>query len=329
MDPIVLFVFVILLAVAFDFVNGWTDAPNAIATVVSTRVLSPLQAVVLAAILNLVGALSGTAVAKTIGSDIISVQFITLPTVAAALIAVIMWSLLATRYGLPTSESHGLVAGLIGAGLAVAGPNVLVWNGINKVLFALVSAPIAGIAVGFVAMAILMWVVRRASPTTVRHLFGRLQILSAAFMAFSHGSNDAQKTMGVITLAVVLQFQLKEFTVPLWVILLSGTTMGISTLFGGWRIIKTLGVRITKLEPIHGFAAETSAAMIIESASRFGFPLSTTHVIGSAIMGVGATRRLSAVRWGIAGEVVAAWVLTWPACIAIGWVLSLVLNAVF
>jgi len=319
---------VIALAVGFDFVNGWTDACNAIATVISTRVMTPRAALLLAAVFNFLGALSGTAVAKTIGTGLISSKALTLSTVAAALAASILWSFFATYFGLPTSKSHELVAGLAGAGIAAAGWDIFIWSGWRKILTGLAFGPFFGLTVGLLVMVAILWLFRRKTPSAVGGLFRRLQVLSASFMAFSHGSNDAQKTMGVITMALVIHGTLDDFTVPLWVIALSAVTMAAGTAAGGWRVIRTVGMRITHLEPVHGFAAETSAALVIETASRFGIPLSTTHVISTSIMGVGASKRFSAVRWGVAGNIVAAWVLTFPACGILAWILAHLLFVV-
>jgi PiT family inorganic phosphate transporter len=319
-------ILIIFLSMAFDFVNGWTDACNSIATVVSTRVLAPHTAVLMAAFFNLVGAFSGTAVAVTIGKGLVTTESINLLTIAMALTSVIIWSSLATVFGLPTSESHGLMSGLAGAGIATAGTKVLIWAGWRKVFLGLVFAPIIGFVIGLVVMTSLLWLFRHTRPGAVAGIFKKVQIASAAFMAFSHGSNDAQKTMGIITLALAIHFHWSSFHVPAWVILLSATTMGIGTAFGGWRVIRTIGMRITKVQPIHGFAAETSAALVIQAASRIGLPLSTTHVIASGIMGVGATRRLSAVRWGVAGNIVLAWILTFPICGGISWLLTFIVN---
>jgi PiT family inorganic phosphate transporter len=314
-----LLIVVIGLILAAEFVNGWTDSPNAIATVVSTRVLSPYQAVIMATVLNAIGAMSGTAVAATIGQDIVKADVINLTTVGAAMVGIIFWSTLAWYYGLPTSESHALIAGLTGAGLATAGPSSLVWAGWSKVLIGLLFSTFLGFFSGLCLMAGLYRTLAHNRPGTVRRIFGRLQIFSAAFMAFSHGSNDGQKFIGVFTLALLLGGILPEFDVPLWVIVLCALTMGIGTAVGGWRIVKTMGLRLTKLEPVHGFAAETGAALTIELATRLGIPLSTTHTINTAIIGVGATRRFSAVRWGVTLEIVSAWILTFPICGAIGW----------
>jgi len=319
-------VLVLVLVLAAEFVNGWTDAPNAIATVVATRVLGPWQALGMAAVLNTLGAMSGTAVAATIGKGIVQAQAISLATVAAAMVAVIVWSTLAWYYGLPTSESHALIAGLSGAGLAAAGPEVLLWDGWRKVLVGLVFSSCLGFFGARSLTLLIYWMFRRSRPGTLRRAFGRLQLLSAAFMAFSHGSNDGQKFIGVFTLALVLGGVLPEFLVPMWVILLCALTMGVGTALGGWRIVKTMGFRLTKLDSVHGFAAETAAASAIELASQLGIPLSTTQTISTAIMGVGSTRRLSAVRWGVGREIVTAWVLTFPACGLIAWGVAKLLS---
>jgi PiT family inorganic phosphate transporter len=316
----------LVLILMAEFVNGWTDAPNAIATVVSTRVLKPQHALLMAAALNTAGAFAGTAVAHTIGTGIVKPEVISLATVSAAMLGIVIWSLIAWYYGLPTSESHALVAGLSGAGLATAGPGVLLWEGWSKVLWGIGFSTLLGFSSGLLLMIVIYWFFGRRSPGLVRGLFGRLQIVSAAIMAFSHGSNDGQKFIGVFTLALVLGGVLPEFVVPFWVILLCAATMGVGTAVGGWRIIRTMGLRLTKLEPVHGFAAETGAGMTILLASHYGIPLSTTHTINTAIIGVGASRRLSAVRWGVVGSIVTAWVLTFPICGAIAYVAALALS---
>jgi PiT family inorganic phosphate transporter len=314
---------VIFFALLFEFANGWTDAPNSIATVVSTRVMRPLHAVAMAAVLNLVGALVvGTAVAETISEGIVKPEAVSLETVAAAVLAAALWAMAAQAFALPSSESHALVAALLGAGFAAGGFGALEWSGTSKVVYSLFLSPPVAFLSGFLLMVLIYRLFRRARPSTVRKTFGPGQMLSAAFMAFSHGANDAQKAMGVITLALFLGGNQPDLNVPLWVIFACAITMGIGTSIGGWRVIRTLGLRMTKLEPVNGFAAETSAALIITGAAHFGIPLSTTHVIGSSIMGVGATRRLSAVRWGVAGQIVAAWILTWPGCMLLGYVLG-------
>lgn len=321
-DGLLLILPVLLLVLAAEFVNGWTDAPNAIATVVSTRVLSPYQALIMATVLNVVGTMSGTAVAATIGKGIVKPEVINLTTVGAAMVGIIFWSTLAWYYGLPTSESHALVAGLTGAGLATAGPSALLWEGWSKVLIGLVFSTFLGFFGGLFIMGTLYRLLADSRPGSVRRSFGRLQVLSAAFMAFSHGSNDGQKFIGAFSLALLLGGILPEFQIPLWVILVCALTMGVGTAVGGWRIVRTMGLRLTKLEPVQGFAAETGAALTIELASRLGIPLSTTHTISTAIVGVGTTRRFSAVRWGVTMEIVTAWILTFPVCGLIAWLVT-------
>jgi len=321
-DGLLLILPVLLLVLAAEFVNGWTDAPNAIATVISTRVLSPYQALIMATVLNVVGTMSGTAVAATIGKGIVKPEVINLTTVGAAMVGIILWSTLAWYYGLPTSETHALVAGLTGAGLATAGPSALLWDGWSKVLIGLVFSTFLGFFGGLFIMGTLYRLLANSRPGAVRRGFGRLQILSAAFMAFSHGSNDGQKFIGAFSLALLLGGILPEFQIPLWVILLCALTMGVGTAVGGWRIVRTMGLRLTKLEPVQGFAAETGAALTIELASRLGIPLSTTHTISTAIVGVGTTQRFSAVRWGVTMEIVTAWILTFPVCGLIAWLVT-------
>ncbi|MBI4187783.1 MAG: inorganic phosphate transporter [Chloroflexi bacterium] len=318
---------VLLLVLVAEFVNGWNDAPNAIATVVSTRVLHPRQALLMASFLNIMGALlTGTAVASTIGKGIVRPEAIELPVVAAGVLGIAVWGAVATFRGLPISISHGLVAGLAGAALASVGPQALLWEGWKKVFIGLGFSTILGFVLAWLIMVVLYWILRRTAPSVVRAIFGKAQILSAAFMAFSHGSNDGQKFMGVFTLALVLGGVLPQFHIPIWVILLCGTVMGTGTAIGGWRVIRTMGFGLTKLEPVHGFAAESSAGLAITLASFLGIPLSTTHTISTAIMGVGATRRLSAVRWGVAGNIVTAWILTFPICAGLGYLFAWLLK---
>jgi PiT family inorganic phosphate transporter len=314
---------VLVLAVGFDYVNGFHDTANAIATSVSTRALRPSHAILMSATANFLGALTGTAVATTIAKGIATIpggdagQIV----VCAALVGAIAWNLLTWRLGIPSSSSHALIGGLIGSAIAAVGVSSLNLQGIyDKVLFPLVASPILGVLVGFSLMVILLNVFRKAHPKRINDRFRRLQLVSAAFMAFSHGSNDAQKTMGIVTLALVAGGIIPEPIVPLWVILLAATAMSLGTAAGGWRIMKTMGQKVVKLDPVHGFAAETTAATIILGASHFGMPVSTTHVISSAIIGVGASDRFSAVRWGVAGNIVTAWVLTIPASAAVAWV---------
>lgn len=310
---------VLLLILGAEFVNGWTDAPNAIATVVSTRSLSPGQAVVMASVLNLIGVLSGTAVASTIGKGIIDPTVVDLTTVGGAMVGIILWSTVAAFWGLPTSESHALVSGLAGAGFATAGFDALVADGWIKVGYGLLFSTFLGFGGGFLVMALVYNVFKRTAPAEMRGTFRVLQIFSSAFMAFGHGSNDGQKFMGAFTLALVLGGALPTFDIPKWVIFLCAGVMALGTITGGWRIMRTLGMKVTKLETHQGFAAETAAATTIELASRLGIPLSTTHTISTSIMGVGSTRGASAVRWGVTRELVTAWVLTFPICAAISY----------
>jgi inorganic phosphate transporter, PiT family len=304
------------LAIAFDYINGFHDTANAIATSVSTRALKPGFAIAMSATANFVGALTGTAVAQTVGAGLVDIQ----PNVdgqiviAAALIGAIAWNLLTWRLGIPSSSSHALIGGLLGAVLAATGFGAWQMDGIlNKVLVPLVGSPLVGFTVGLLLMALLFNVFRRAHPGRLNAVFRRLQVLSAAYMAFSHGSNDAQKTMGIMTLALVTAGVLDTFEVPLWVIITAATAISLGTAAGGWRIIKTMGTKVVKLDPVHGFAAETTAATVIFGASQLGMPVSTTHVISSAIMGVGSSDRMKTVRWGVARSIVTAWILTLPA----------------
>jgi inorganic phosphate transporter, PiT family len=332
-DGVTLLLLIVLaLAVAFDYVNGFHDTANAIATSVSTRALRPEHAILMSATANFVGALTGTAVARTIASGIATTpdgdagQII----IAAALVGAIAWNLLTWRLGIPSSSSHALIGGLIGAVIAATGTSALKMDGIlGKVVVPLVSSPILGVVLGFSLMVVLLNVFRSAHPRRLNDRFRRLQVLSAAYMAFSHGSNDAQKTMGIMTLALAAGGLVPaDARIPLWVIVLAATAISLGTAAGGWRIIRTMGQRVVKLDPVHGFAAETTAATIILGASHFGMPVSTTHVISSAIMGVGASDRFSAVRWGVAGNIVVAWVLTIPASGFVAWIAWEVLSRV-
>jgi PiT family inorganic phosphate transporter len=312
-------ILIIVLAVLFDIANGWHDCANAIATVVSTKVMSPGAAVTLAAFMNILGAFLTTAVAKTIGTGIVDPVAITDHVIIAALLSAILWNLITILMGLPVSSSHALVGGLIGAGAAHGGVGILNSAGIVKIFTSLLISPIFGFIIGFGFMKLILYLFGHLAPGIISKYFGRLQILSSSFMAFGHGSNDAQKAMGIITMALLAAGKIDTLEVPKWVVLVCALAMGFGTIFGGWKIIKTLGVKMLKLEPIHGFAAETSSAAIILVSSHIGMPVSTTHVVSTAILGVGATKRLSAVRWGIAGKIVMAWVLTLPVCIGMAW----------
>lgn len=306
---------VVAVALLFDFTNGWNDAANAIATVVSTRVLSPLQAILLAAGANFAGALISTRVAKTIGGGMVEPTLVTEPVVLVAMLTAALWVALMTVFGLPISASHSLIGGVIGAAVANAGLAVLKWSGIIPILLAIVLSPVIGLVLAVVSMIGLMWLFRRRPPGTLNRIFGILQIFSAGVFAVSHGTNDAQKVMGVITLALFSGGFLTEIEVPVWVILASGTAMALGTAVGGRRVIQTLGLKLTHLQPIHGFTAETSATITINLASALGIPVSTTHIITGSIMGVGSAKRLTAVRWGVGRKIIWAWILTLPATI--------------
>ncbi|TMC75691.1 MAG: inorganic phosphate transporter [Chloroflexi bacterium] len=327
----VLLVLVVLLGVGFEFVNGFHDAANAIATVIATRVLTPLQAILMAGGLNLVGALSGEAVAKTVGNGIVDAKVVTQDLVVAALVGAIIWDLITFVAALPTSSSHALIFSVIGAAVSAHGLDVIIAPGLQKTSFGIVYSPLVAFIFGYAFMLALYWGLRNVSYRLVSRFFGRAQILSSAYMAFSHGGNDGQKTMGVIALALAAYGAVPTgpgFYIPDWVKVLCAVAIGLGTATGGWRIIKTMGMRITALTPVSGFAAETSAATVIEIATRFGIPISTTHAISGAILGVGSTRRLSAVRWGIAGRIVTAWVLTIPGCFFLGYGTATLLRAV-
>jgi PiT family inorganic phosphate transporter len=311
-----LIICVIILALLFDFINGFHDTANAIATVVSTGVLPLRTAIMVAAVLNFAGAFTGTAVASTIGKGLITPDSITLVVTLSALVGAIFWNLFTWYFGIPSSSSHAMIGGLIGAGYAHSGLSSIQGPKLLETFKFLIISPVLGMLVAFSIMLLLYWLFRRAAPIGVAGLFRRMQMLSAGFMALSHGSNDAQKTMGVITMSLVaygaLEMSEGKMHVPMWVVLASATAMGLGTAAGGVRIIKTLGTKIIDLKPVHGFAAETAAATIIMGASYFGQPVSTTHTISGCIMGVGASQSVSAVRWGITVRILYAWVLTIP-----------------
>jgi inorganic phosphate transporter, PiT family len=308
---------IIAIAYSFDFFNGFHDAANSISTVVSTRALTPLAAVGLAATFNFVAFLVfGFAVAGTIGSGIIALSAIDAYVILGALLGAIAWDIITWYFGLPTSSSHALIGGLIGAGVTAAGAGVLVIPSLTKTLAFLVASPIMGLILAFAFMTLLLREFRRYSAQLVNAYFKRLQILSSSLVSLAHGSNDAQKTMGVVTALLVSTGNLSKFSVPLWVAIMANSAIALGTLLGGWRIVRTMGFKITKLDPVHGFAAETTAAAVIMSSSLLGIPVSTTHVVSGSIMGVGATKRLSAVRWGVARRIVWAWLITIPASAA-------------
>jgi len=316
---LVTIVVVVVVALIFDYINGFHDAANSIATVVSTRVLSPGQAVLWAAFFNFVAAFFfGTAVAKTVGSGMVDLNIVTYGVILAGLTGAIVWNLITWYFGLPTSSSHALFGGYGGAAVAKAGFGAIIVAGWTKTLIFIVVAPLIGLAVGLTLMTSIFWIFRGTTPTRVDRWFRRLQLTSAAAFSLMHGANDAQKTMGIITGALFTGGYIATFDVPFWVIMAAHAAIGLGTLSGGWRIIKTMGSKITKLQPVGGFAAETGAAVAIYTATAMGVGISTTHTITGAIIGVGATRRLSAVRWGVARQIVWAWILTIPASAAIG-----------
>ena len=320
MPPLAAPLFVIIVvALVFDYINGFHDAANSIATVVSTRVLSPAQAVVWAAAFNVLAVFwFGTGVAKTVGAGMVELSVVTYAVILAGLLGAITWDLITWYYGLPTSSSHALFGGYAGAAVAKAGVSAIILSGWTKTLIFIVVAPVIGLLVGLIVMTAIYWGFRDTTPTRVDRWFRKLQLLSAAAYSLMHGANDAQKTMGIITGALYTGKYLTKFEVPVWVEMMSYTAIGLGTLSGGWRIIKTMGTKITKLTPAMGFAAETGAAVAIFTATQMGVGISTTHTITGAIVGVGATRRMSAVRWGVAGQIVWAWVLTIPASALIG-----------
>jgi len=312
-------VVIVVVALVFDYINGFHDAANSIATVVSTRVLTPIQAVVWAAFFNFIAlAIVGTGVAKTVGSGMVDLSVVTYSVILCGLLGAITWNLITWYFGLPTSSSHALFGGYAGAAVAKAGFSAVIISGWTKTLIFIVVAPMIGLTVGLLLMTTIYWTLHGVPPSRVDRWFRRLQLLSAAAYSLMHGANDAQKTMGIITGALVTGGYLVAFEVPLWVEIASYTAIGLGTLSGGWRIIKTMGTKITKLQPPGGFAAETGAAIAIYTATALGVGISTTHTITGAIIGVGATRRLSAVRWGVAGQIVWAWILTIPASATIG-----------
>jgi inorganic phosphate transporter, PiT family len=312
---------VVAVALFFDFTNGFHDTANSIATSVSTRALSPRLAVLSAAVLNFLGAFVSFAVAATIAKGIVDQEVITLEIILAGLVGAITWNLITWYFGLPSSSSHALVGGMIGSAIAAEGVGVVKWNGLkDKVLIPSLVAPFLGILVAAALMVIVLWIIRRRAPGLVNRLFRRLQLVSGGFVAFTHGTNDAQKTMGIISLALVASGHLSpDFDrPPTWVIVSSAAAMGMGTYAGGWRIIKTLGTRIAKIDPPQGFAAQTACASILWTTAHYGFPVSTTQVISGSVLGAGATTRFSAVRWGVAGNILLAWVLTIPCAAVVG-----------
>jgi len=331
MPELALLVLVIAAAIGFGVVNGFNDAANSVAASIGSRALSPRNAIILAAFCEFAGAATGLEVARTIGKGILVPEAISYLTVIAALVAVIIWGTIATRLGLPVSISHSFVTGLAAAGIAVAGSEAVVWSILQRIGVSVVAAPTLGFIGGFALMVVLLWASRRSAPARMRVVFSRLQWLTTAFLAYSHGKNDGQMPIGVITMALVVYTGRVELwdNIPWWVIIISALAISSGIAMGGWRVIKTVGMKITALQPIHGFATDATAATVIEIASRLGIPVSTTHCATAAVMGVGATKRLSAVRWGVTRNIVLAWVLTFPACAALGWAIASLLKIAF
>jgi PiT family inorganic phosphate transporter len=330
-SSLAILIVIVFLAIGFGLVNGFNDAANAMAASVGSRAISPRNAIMLAAVMNMAGALSGMAVARTIGKGIITeeviLQFKYVPVIAA-LGAVIIWGSVATWMGLPVSISHSFVTGLAAAGTALAGTDAVVWDKMARVGSSVAIAPVLGFIGGFVLMIIMLWLFKRTSPAAMRTIFSRAQWVTTAFLAYSHGKNDGQMPIGVITLGLVIHTSNTSLwdDIPLWIVIVSALAISSGTAIGGWRVIKTLGMKVTALRPVHGFTADLSAGVVIEAASHLGIPVSTTHCAASAVMGIGATRRLSAVRWGVAGNIVTAWVLTFPICGVLGYLFAKLLQ---
>lgn len=319
-------VIALFFVLAAEFVNGWTDAPNAIATVISTGVMTPRQAVLMAVIFNTIGAMSGTAVAATVGKGIVAPAALTVPAITATMVSIIAWGSLAARLGIPVSKSHALLAGLAGAGFAGGGLEALQWAGWQKVGIGLVLSLVIGFGGAFLLGRLITATAANAAPTRAKRSFDRLQMLSAAFMAFNHGLNDGQKFMGVFAMTLLAGGAIQTFHIDTWVIVVCALTMGIGTSFGGWRIIQTVGSKMTRLKSWQGFGATTAASFTIFGASHYGIPLSTTHTITSAVVGVGASKRASDVRWGVLKKIVLAWFATFPACAALAFVAAMIAN---
>ena len=311
-----------------EFVNGWTDAPNAIATVISTGVMTPRQAVIMAVVFNTIGAMAGTAVAATVGQGIVVPSALTINSITATMVSIIAWGVLAARLGIPVSKSHALLAGLAGAGLAGGGLSALQWSGWEKVGIGLASSLVAGFGGAFALGRLITKLAANAPPTRAKKSFDRLQMLSAGFMAFNHGLNDGQKFMGVFAMTLLAGGAIPQFRIDWWVIVACALTMGIGTSFGGWRIIQTVGAKMTRLTSWQGFAATMAASTTIAVASSYGVPLSTTHTITSAVVGVGASRRTSDVRWGVLRKIVLAWCATFPACATIAFLAATLVNGI-
>jgi len=334
-DPQILLILIITAAVGFGIANGFNDAANSVATVIGTRTLSPRAAIIMAAFFEFAGAATGNAVAMTIGKGIIDPEFLTMGIVLSGVMAIIIWAVVTTRYGMPISLTHGLVAGLVGAGMAMGSTKVIIWRTLARVFSAVAFAPLLGFGGGFLAMLAILWLFQKTGPSKIRSIFSKLHILSSAFLAYSHGKNDGQMPIGLIMMALVTSpyhdsglwqhLSLLDSN-TWWIIVISAGSISFGTAVGGWRVIKTLGLKVTTLRPVQGFTATVSASTVIELASHYGIPVSTTHCVSSAIMGVGATRRLSAVRWGIAKDIVLTWIFTFPACGILGWIIAYILK---
>ena len=318
----------IIAALVFDFLNGFHDAANSIATVVGTRVLRPLHAVAMAAVANFAGPfLFGVAVATTIGKGIIDPNFVTLNIIIGALAGAIIWDIITWLLGLPTSSSHALIGGIIGAGIAGVGTQAIIFGGLQKVVTGIIVSPVVGLVVAFLLATLLITIFAKKRPSSVNSAFGRLQLISSAYFSLTHGANDGQKTMGIIALILLTQGIITKFEVPYYVIIMAALAISLGTFFGGWRIVKTMAVKITQLKPYQGFAAETGGATILAVLAWLGIPASTTHAISGAIMGAGAVKRVSAVRWGVGRRIVWAWIITIPASAAVAAVVTLIIKA--
>jgi len=322
----IILILVILTAIFFDFTNGWNDSANAIATVVSTRVLSPLKAVILAAILNFIGALVSTKVARTIGGGIVNPDIIKNYVILSSMLSASIWMTICTIWGLPISGSHSLLGGLIGSAVTIFGYNVLISKGIWQVVITLVASPLLGFVGGYILLIVVYWIAFKMHPNTVRFTFSYSQVLSSSFVAFTHGMNDAQKVMGIVTLALYTAGKISDIVVPLWVIFLCALAIAMGTATGGWNVIKTMGMRLSHIRPIEGFAAETSAASVLLLTAGLGLPASTTHTITGSILGVGTSRRVRSVKWGIGKKILYAWIFTFPITALLGGIFVIIIR---
>jgi len=322
-------IFAILLALFFDFINGFHDAANSIATVIGTRVLKPLYAVSLAATANFLGPfIFGVAVATTIGKGIINPDFVTMEIILGALVGAIVWDLITWFWGLPSSSSHALIGGIIGAGIAGVGTHAILFDGLTKVGMGIIISPVVGLIGAFLLGILLLTIFAKRKPIQVNSIFGKLQLVSSTYFSLTHGANDGQKTMGIIALILLIEGSISQFEIPFYVILVSALAISLGTFFGGWRIVKTMAIKITQLKPYQGFAAETGGATVLAGLAWAGIPASTTHAISGAIMGAGSVRRMSAVRWGIGKRIVWAWIITIPASAAVGYVITILIKLI-